>query len=99
MVPASSLPNGSRSDSYQVVYNQTSSGSTFYRYIYSYNETDSVIVTLTNLLRDTEYSIQVRARSNYYPFCYQSTSGSLSVPVFFTTNETGECPLNQMSTQ
>lgn len=93
MVPASSLPNGTNGLQYQIAYNQTSGRSTYYRYYYSTNETDFIIVTLNNLLRDTEYSIQVAVQYNYQPHCYTYSYGPLSDPVFFKTNETGEYPM------
>lgn len=87
----SSLPSRAIGFRYQFFVNQTSSGSISYRYHYpSSNNNTRVVVTITNLLRDTEYSIQIRAQYYLRGICSSYISGQLSDLVVYRTNETGK---------
>ena len=87
-VQAPPLPDGTTTVRFRVQYDTEGS---FPRVRYAYSRTEITVqnLTLSSLVRDTEYTIQVRAETRYR-YCYSYLYGNNSEPLTVSTNATRE---------
>ncbi|XP_064388769.1 uncharacterized protein LOC135336822 isoform X2 [Halichondria panicea] len=93
-VKRSQLPEGANTIRYRISYAESGVEDVFQRNSYFFPDSigerdDETIMVLTNLKRDTEYSLQMGVDFRYSrTICFSYIIGSLSQPLLFRTNAT-----------
>lgn len=96
-VKRSQLPEGANTIRYRISYAESGVEDVFQRNSYFFPDSigerdDETIMVLTNLKRDTEYSLQMGVDFRYSRtiLCFSYIIGSLSQPLLFRTNATSK---------